>query len=86
MGKVEILSTDFLILGGGAAGCMAAIKAAEVAPLLDVVLMEKAEISRSGAAGRGMDALNNVVIPGVGTVDEYVEALEIVADGVLEPP
>jgi len=83
--NVEILSTDFLILGGGAAGCMAAIKAAEAAPSLDVVLMEKAEISRSGAAGRGMDALNNVVIPGVGTVDEYVEALEIVADGVLEP-
>ena len=85
MGNIEVVGADFLILGGGAAGCMAAIRAAELAPSMRVVLVEKAEISRSGAAGRGMDALNNVVIPGVGSVDEYLEAVEIVADGVLEP-
>jgi succinate dehydrogenase/fumarate reductase flavoprotein subunit len=50
-----------------------------------VVILEKAEISRSGAAGRGMDALNNVVVPGIGTVDEYVEAVSIIAEGVLDP-
>jgi succinate dehydrogenase/fumarate reductase flavoprotein subunit len=77
--------TDFLIIGGGAAGCMAAIRAKEVHPDMDVTILEKAEISRSGAAGRGMDALNNVVVPGVGTVEEYVEAVEIVADGIFEP-
>lgn len=85
MGNVEIVEADFLILGGGAAGCMAAIKAAQVAPSLNVVLMEKAEISRSGAAGRGMDALNNVVIPGIGTVEQYVEAIQVISDGILEP-
>lgn len=85
MENIELVETDLLILGGGAAGCMAAIRAAQVAPSLDVVLMEKAEISRSGAAGRGMDALNNVVIPGVGTAEEYIEALQAVSDGILEP-
>jgi succinate dehydrogenase/fumarate reductase flavoprotein subunit len=81
----EMIHTDFLIIGGGAAGCMAAIRAREVNPDVDVTMIEKAEISRSGAAGRGMDALNNVVIPGLGSVEEYVEAIEIVADGIFEP-
>jgi succinate dehydrogenase/fumarate reductase flavoprotein subunit len=80
-----IVHTDFLIIGGGAAGCMAAVRAKEIRPESDVVILEKAEISRSGAAGRGMDALNNVVVPGIGTVDEYVEAVSIIADGVLDP-
>lgn len=85
MAGVETVVADFLILGGGAAGCMAAISSAEADSSLEVVLVEKAEISRSGAAGRGMDALNNVVIPGIGTVEEYLEALQVVADGTLEP-
>ncbi|MEJ5377323.1 MAG: FAD-dependent oxidoreductase [bacterium] len=85
MNEVEVLTADFLILGGGAAGCMAAIKAAEAVPALDVVLLEKAEISRSGAAGRGMDALNNVVVPGVATVEEYIEAIQMVTEGILDP-
>ena len=81
----EVIRTDFLILGGGAAGCMAAIRAKEIAPGMKVTVIEKAEISRSGAAGRGMDALNNVVIPGISTVDEYVEAVGMVMDGILDP-
>jgi succinate dehydrogenase/fumarate reductase flavoprotein subunit len=85
LAKNEIIFTDFLIIGGGAAGCMAAIRAKEVNPDIHVTILEKAEISRSGAAGRGMDALNNVVVPGIGTVDEYVQAVEIVADGVFDP-
>lgn len=85
MKDVDSLSTDFLIIGGGAAGCMAAIRAKELRPEMDVTVIEKAEISRSGAAGRGMDALNNVVVPGIGTVEEYLESLEIVFDGIFEP-
>jgi succinate dehydrogenase/fumarate reductase flavoprotein subunit len=81
----EVIQTGFLILGGGAAGCMAAIRAKEIAPGTNVAIVEKAEISRSGAAGRGMDALNNVVIPGISTVDEYVEAVEMAMDGILNP-
>ncbi len=81
----DFVFTDFLIVGGGAAGCMAAVRAKEINPDVDVVVLEKAEITRSGSAGRGMDALNNVVIPGVATVEEYVEGVEIMVDGILEP-
>ncbi len=81
----HLIETDFIIVGGGPAGCMAAIRAKEINPDIRVTVVEKAEISRSGSAGRGMDALNNVVIPGVSTVDEYVEAVSIIAEGVIDP-
>lgn len=85
MERQRLIETDFLIVGGGPAGCIAAIRAKEINPDIRVTVVEKAEISRSGSAGRGMDALNNVVIPGVSTVDEYVEAVSIIADGVIDP-
>jgi len=42
----EVVNSDILILGGGIAGCNAAIKAKESG--LDVVLVDKANIGRSG--------------------------------------
>ncbi len=79
----NVVHTDFLIVGGGPAGCMAAIRARKMNPKINVTILEKAEISRSGAAGRGMDALNNVVVPGISTVEEYIESVEIMVDGVF---
>lgn len=54
--KRETIQTDLLIIGGGAAGCMAAIGAKEQGDL-DVTVLEKAEISRSGDIGAGNDHL-----------------------------
>jgi len=51
----RFIQTDVLIIGGGVAGCMAAIGAREQA--VDVTILEKAEISRSGDAGGGNDHL-----------------------------
>ncbi len=44
--KIEVIDTDVLVLGGGIAGCLAAIRAREAGA--DVVLLEKAEVGRSG--------------------------------------
>ncbi|AVX20237.1 MULTISPECIES: adenylyl-sulfate reductase subunit alpha [Carboxydocella] len=55
---------DLLIIGGGAAGCMAAIAAREIDPALRVVIMEKAEISRSGCLAAGINAINAYLNPG----------------------
>ena len=85
MSESEVITCDFLIVGGGAAGLAAAIRAGELNPGMRTIVLEKAHIERSGAAGRGMDALNNVVIPGVGDVDQYLEAMEISFDGILDP-
>ena len=51
----EIISTDILIIGGGAAGCFAALTAAKTSK---VIIAEKANIKRSGCLAAGVNALN----------------------------
>jgi succinate dehydrogenase/fumarate reductase flavoprotein subunit len=80
------VETDLLIIGGGTAGPMAAIKAKEKNPRLRVVLMEKANIKRSGAICMGMDGLNNAVIPGCATPEQYVKEITIANDGIVHQP
>ena len=52
---------------------MAAVKAKEPNPALRVLLLEKANVKRSGAISMGMDGLNNAVIPGHATPEHYVD-------------
>jgi succinate dehydrogenase/fumarate reductase flavoprotein subunit len=81
--KTEIVETDLLVIGGGTAGPMAAIKAKERNPKLKVFLMEKANVKRSGAISMGMDGLNNAVIPGYATPEQYVKEITIANDGIV---
>ena len=53
MNEEERVSSDVLVLGGGMAGCYAAIAAARKGQ--SVVLVEKGATIRSGAAGSGFD-------------------------------
>ncbi len=57
------VACDVLVIGGGTAGPMAALKAKLRNPAARVVLLEKANVKRSGAISMGMDGLNNAVIP-----------------------
>lgn len=52
-GQRETLSCDVLVLGGGLAGCFAAIAAARAGQ--DVILVEKGAVEKSGSAGTGFD-------------------------------
>lgn len=52
-GEEEIVTSDVLVLGGGLAGCYAAIAAARKG--MSVVLVEKGATERSGSAGTGFD-------------------------------
>ena len=52
-GKREYVSCDVLVLGGGIAGCYAAIAAARAGK--KVAIVEKGAIERSGSAGSGVD-------------------------------
>ncbi len=58
---VEVVETDLLIIGGGNAGCFAAYEAKIQDPSLRVTIVEKAQISRSGALAAGMDAINTYI-------------------------
>lgn len=52
-GQEEIVTSEILVLGGGLAGCYAAIAAARRGK--SVVLVEKGATERSGSAGSGFD-------------------------------
>ena len=52
-GKENEVSADVLILGGGVAGCFAAIHAAKRGA--KVVIVEKGAVIRSGSGGSGID-------------------------------
>jgi adenylylsulfate reductase subunit A len=63
---VEIVKkeADLLIVGGGAAGIFAAVKAKELDPDCKVMIMEKANIKWSGCLAAGLNAINAYLNPG----------------------
>lgn len=61
---VKIIETDLLIIGGGNAGCFAAVEGKKLNPSLKITIVEKAHIDRSGACSAGMDAINTYIPPG----------------------
>lgn len=65
------LSTDILIVGGGAAGCFAALTISKEEET-KVIIAEKANIERSGCLAAGVNALNAYITEGE-TVDSYVD-------------
>ncbi len=81
--NTQTIKTDILIIGGGTAGTMAAIKAKQANPEADVLILEKANIRRSGAIAMGMDGVNTAVIPGIATPEQYVREITIANDGIL---
>jgi succinate dehydrogenase/fumarate reductase flavoprotein subunit len=78
------IESDLLIIGGGSAGCMAAIRAHELNPDLKITIFEKGDFKYSGSITRGMDALNIVSIPGLTSPELYIEAMTDECQGVLD--
>ncbi|SFK58981.1 fumarate reductase/succinate dehydrogenase flavoprotein subunit [Methylocapsa palsarum] len=79
----DLFEADVLVIGGGTAGPLAAYKAKSANPGLKVVLLEKANVKRSGAIAIGMDGLNNAVVPGFATPEQYVREITIANDGIV---
>ncbi|MEU9479135.1 fumarate reductase/succinate dehydrogenase flavoprotein subunit [Streptomyces sp. NPDC048191] len=78
----EELTCDVLVIGGGTAGTMAALTAAERGA--NVLLLEKAHVRHSGALAMGMDGVNNAVIPGRAEPDDYVAEITRANDGIVD--
>ncbi len=81
---IKRMETDILIVGGGSAGCMAAIKGKELSPKSNICIWEKGDFKYSGSIARGMDALNIVCIPGLTDPDLYLEAVTAGCKGVID--
>lgn len=82
-GKLERrhLETDVLIIGGGTAGCYAAIRLGAEKDLR-VLVVEKANIERSGCLSAGVNALNAYISNGH-TPADYVEYARRDAEGII---
>lgn len=68
--NIKQIKTDVLIIGGGTAGCYAALTIAENSDK-KVVVLEKANIKRSGCLAAGVNALNAYIVEGQ-TPKDYV--------------
>ncbi|MBQ3464161.1 MAG: adenylyl-sulfate reductase subunit alpha [Clostridia bacterium] len=79
--KVERIKTDVLIIGGGTAGCYAAITISENSDK-KVLICEKAHIKRSGCLAAGVNALNAYITEGH-TPRDYVNYAKKDANGIV---
>lgn len=77
----KIIHTDVLIIGGGTAGCYAALTIREQSKL-SVVIAEKANIKRSGCLAAGVNAINAYIVKGRKPQD-YVDYAKKDADGIV---
>lgn len=77
----KILHTDILIIGGGTAGCYAALTIREKSDY-SVIIAEKANIKRSGCLAAGVNAINAYIVKGRKPQD-YVDYAKKDADGIV---
>ena len=75
------LTTDVLIIGGGTAGCYAALTIREKSDA-SIIIAEKANIKRSGCLAAGVNAINAYIVEGRKTED-YVEYAKKDADDIV---
>ena len=67
------LKTDILIIGGGSAGLWAADRAKEIAPELDVLIVDKGPVDWGGLMSMSGGDFD-VILPGE-NIDDWVEDL-----------
>mgnify|MGYP004617655021 FL=1 len=79
--RIENLQTDVLIIGGGTAGCYAALTISEHSDA-KVLICEKAHIKRSGCLAAGVNALNAYIVEGR-TPQDYDDYARKDADGIV---
>lgn len=77
----KAVSTDILIIGGGTAGCYAALTISKNSGRR-VLIAEKANIRRSGCLAAGVNALNAYIVEGR-TPQDYVDYAAADAKGIV---
>ena len=76
------LKTDILIIGGGSAGLWAADRAKEIAPELDVLIVDKGPVDWGGLMSMSGGDFD-VILPGE-NIDDWVEDLVYYYDGLCD--
>ena len=79
--QIKHLETEVLIIGGGTAGCYAALTIRENSKA-SVIIAEKANIKRSGCLAAGVNAINAYIVKGR-TPQDYVDYAKKDADNIV---
>lgn len=79
--QIERIETDVLIVGGGTAGCYAALTVARNSGKR-VLIAEKANVKRSGCLAAGVNAINAYIVKGR-TPEDYVDYATKDAAGIV---
>lgn len=77
----KVLQTDVLIIGGGTAGCYAALTIREHSDY-SILIAEKANIKRSGCLAAGVNAINAYIVKGR-KPEDYVDYVKKDADQIV---
>jgi len=79
--ETKILETDVLVVGGGTSGCYAALTLSKKEDL-NIIVVDKANIKRSGCLAAGVNAINAYINEGY-TPEDFVEYVKKEAEGII---
>jgi len=79
--ETKILETDVLVIGGGTAGCYAALTLSKQDDM-NIIVVDKANIKRSGCLAAGVNAINAYINSGY-TPEYFVDFASKEAEGII---
>ena len=79
--ETKIFKTDLLVVGGGTAGCYAALTLSENEDI-NIIVVDKANIKRSGCLAAGVNAINAYINKGY-TPENFVDYVKKESEGII---
>lgn len=80
--RVKKIETDILVIGGGASGLYGSIVQSEKNKNLEILVVDKANMKRSGCLAAGVNALN-VYLDDENQIDDYIDNINTEFEGIV---
>ena len=80
--EVKKIETDILVIGGGASGLYGSIVQSEKNKELDILVVDKGNMKRSGCLAAGVNALN-LYLDNENQLDDYIDNINTEFEGIV---